>query len=327
MRTLLQIGLMTLGLATAHIAHAQDENETTLPSTNNDNSTIEIPSSEGPVAGLEEGTLATKWIRGSANCLRNTDPAIQVHAYNANLYILRQNKCVNYEAPFMYLILGAKKAFMIDTGATRSATSFPIQKTVEAILSERYGDERPSIELVVAHSHAHGDHVAGDAQFSGKPYTTLVGTSVSAVKRFFGITQWPTEAVTYDLGGRVLDVMPLPGHESSHLAFYDRQTGLLFTGDSLYPGRLYVADWSAYRTSVGRLVTYMAEKTVSHVLGAHIELSTTPGKDYPIGSTFHEFEHDLPLTFETLELLNKRLLALGPIPKYDVQADFIIYPN
>lgn len=311
MRRLFQISLLALGLS-GSLAFAQNQR---LPA-------------EGPVLGLEAGTLETKWIHGSANCLRNTDPAIQVHAYNENLMILRQNKCVNYEAPFMYLIFGSEKAILIDSGATRSASSFPIQKTVEGLLIERYGAEgRGDIELIVAHSHGHGDHIAGDIQFQGKANTTLVGTSVSAVKKFFGITQWPTEAVTYDLGGRSIDIMPLPGHESSHIAIYDQQTGLLFTGDTLYPGRLYVADWSAYRTSVGRLVTYMADKTVSHVLGAHIELSTTPGVDYPIGTTFHQNEHDLPLTFETLELLNKRLLTLGAYPKFDVQDDFIIYPN
>lgn len=283
---------------------------------------------DGPILGLEPGSLETKWIHGSANCLRNTDPAIQIHPYNENLVILRQNKCVNYEAPFMYLIFGSEKAILIDTGATRSEKTFPIQRTIEGLLVDHYGEAgRAEIELVVAHSHAHGDHTAGDVQFRGKPNTTLVGNSVAAVKKFFNIKLWPTEMVSYELGGRTIDIMPLPGHESSHIAVYDQQTGLLFTGDTLYPGRLYIADWTAYRSSIGRLVTYMAGKTINHVLGAHIELSTTSGQDYPIGSTFHQNEHDLPLTYETLELLNKRLLALGSSPKFDIQADFIIYPK
>lgn len=323
MRALLKFSLLALSLSTASAFAQNEQNLQNQPNLQNQR----MPA-EGPVIGLEPGTLETKWIHGSANCLRNTDPAIQIHHYNENLVILRQNKCVNYEGPFMYLIFGAEKAILIDTGATRSSTSFPIQKTVESLLVEHYGeDARADIELVVAHSHAHGDHVAGDTQFMGKPYTTLVGTSASSVKKFFGITSWPTSSAIYDLGGRKLQIMPIPGHESSHIAVYDEQTGLLLTGDTLYPGRLYVADWSAYRASVGRLVAFMAGKEISHVLGAHIELSTTPGVDYPIGSTFQEYEHDLPLTFETLELLNKRLLSLGSSPKYDVQADFIIYPN
>lgn len=313
MRALLKFGFMALCLsAVSTTGFAQNQRMPT----------------EGPVVGFEPGTLETKWIHGSANCLRNTDPAIQVHHYNDNLVILRQNKCVNFEAPFMYLIFGAEKAILVDSGATRSATTFPIQKTVESLLLDHYGEEgRQAITLVVAHSHGHGDHVAGDSQFAGKPGTTVVGLSANAVKRFFNIGAWPASATSYDLGGRKLQIMPIPGHEDSHIAIYDEQTGLLLTGDTLYPGRLYVQDWSTYRTSVSRLVSYMAGKNISHVLGAHIELSTTPGVDYPMGSTFQEYEHDLPLTFEHLQLLDSRLKTLGSSPKFDVQDDFIIYPN
>ena len=59
-----------------------------------------------------------------------------------------------------------------------------------------------------------------------------------------------------DLGDRVIDVIPIPGHEKSSIALYDRQTGVLLTGDTLYPGRLYVpaADFATFVESVQRLV-------------------------------------------------------------------------
>ena len=63
----------------------------------------------------------------------------------------------------------------------------------------------------------------------------MVGLSSTAVASFFGISAWPTEIVEYDLGGRIIDVIPIPGHQSAHIALYDRQTGLLLTGDTLYP--------------------------------------------------------------------------------------------
>ena len=40
-----------------------------------------------------------------------------------------------------------------------------------------------------------------------------------------------------DLGDRIIDVIPIPGHDVLSLAYYDRQTGILLTGDGLYPGR------------------------------------------------------------------------------------------
>src|SRR5258706_11744503 len=71
----------------------------------------------------------TKWISGSADCKENTDPPIQVIQYNYNTWILRENKCVNYEAPFMFLFIGHKKALLMDDGATFSEAKFPIYKT------------------------------------------------------------------------------------------------------------------------------------------------------------------------------------------------------
>ena len=57
---------------------------------------------------------------------------------------------------------------------------------------------------------------------------------MAAVSGCFGITNWPNQIAQYDLGGRVLDVVPLPGHEEAHIAVFDRDRGLLLTGDTLY---------------------------------------------------------------------------------------------
>jgi glyoxylase-like metal-dependent hydrolase (beta-lactamase superfamily II) len=55
---------------------------------------------------------------------------------------------------------------------------------------------------VVAHTHAHGDHVAGDGQFADRPATTVVGTQGESVRSSFGFAHWPGDSVTFDLGGR-----------------------------------------------------------------------------------------------------------------------------
>lgn len=51
-----------------------------------------------------------------------------------------------------------------------------------------------------------------DEQFSGRPDMVVVGRSPDAVREFFGVRAWPQEVVTFDLGGRVLEVMGCPGH-------------------------------------------------------------------------------------------------------------------
>jgi hydroxyacylglutathione hydrolase len=262
--------------------------------------------------------LAVAWMHGAADCSESTDPALQIHPYNATTYIIRQDKCRTFEAPFVYLLLGAQTALLLDTGATDDGL---LRDAVLALADER--------ALLVAHTHAHGDHVASDEQFVDRAATTVVGTGVNAVQAAFGIAPWPTGTAELDLGARVLDVLAIPGHEQSHIALYDRETGLLFTGDSLYPGLLFINDWTTYRASMRRLAEFVAAHEVTHVLGAHIEMTSTPGVNYPYGSTFQPDEHVLELDAAHVVELDAALTALGPAPPAQPVAhdDFVIDPE
>lgn len=268
--------------------------------------------------GLVAGTLQVSWRHGSANCATNADPELQVHAYNATTHILRQNKCDTFEAPFIYVLIGTQAALVLDTGATTTTT---LRDTVRGLVGTR--------PLTVAHSHAHGDHIASDARFTGQPMTTVVGTSRAAVQAAFGITTWPTTVGTLDLGGRVLDVIGIPGHEQAHIAIYDRQTGLLLTGDTLYPGLLFINDWATYRTSIARLAQFVATHPIAHVLGAHVEMTSTPKQVYPYGTTYQPAEHVLQLSATHVTELDAALTALGPTPPAQPVAhdDFVIDPQ
>lgn len=267
------------------------------------------------------GTFPTLWINGGPAC--PNEPKIQIHHYDANTVILRQSLCTNFEAPFMYLLFGEDKVLMQDTGAG----GIQIYTAVKSIIDQWLLDNgKLSIQLIVSHSHGHGDHVAGDSQFVGKPNVTMVGTSQTAVKNFFGIVNWPTDIVAYDLGGRIFDVIPIPGHQAAHIALYDRQTGLLFTGDTLYPGRLYISNFAQYRESIDRLVDFVDGKPVCWVLGTHIEMSKTPGVDFPIGSTHHPNERPLQLERHHLLELQSALHEMAGAPHYEIHDDFIIFP-
>ena len=277
--------------------------------------------------GLMTNLQDTKWIHGSANCKENTDVPIQVVKLNLNTWILRQNKCINYEAPFMFLFMGNKKALLMDTGATEDSTLFPLYATVTKLLALATKSGAPALELVVAHTHAHGDHVAGDHQFKNKPNTTIVGLGVEAVKYFFHINNWPVDNGTIDLGNREMEIIPIPGHHQTSIAIYDKQTKMLLTGDSFYPGRLYIKDWSAFAQSTQRLLGFTGNHKVSYLLGNHIEMSTSPGKDYATGTTYQPNEHALPLTIQQLSELNTALKKLGNNLGIEIHNSFIIYPK
>ena len=219
-----------------------------------------------------------KWIDGTA-C--GTDPDVQTWELTPDTFILRQSLCKTFEGPFLYLFVGSTKALLVDTGTG----GVDLRGKVMGLLGGK------ALQLVVAHSHGHGDHVNGDPAFKNQPNTTVVASGAAAVRQFFGISG--DAAAAYDLGGRVIDVLPIPGHQAAHVAYYDHETQVLLTGDTLYPGRLYIDDWASYRASVPRLVAFVdAGHPVSFVLGGHIEMPKT-GADYPFGSQVHANEHVL----------------------------------
>ncbi|HEY2549181.1 MAG TPA: MBL fold metallo-hydrolase [Streptosporangiaceae bacterium] len=167
------------------------------------------------------GDLDVRWIHGTRRG-EPADPKFQVHAYDPHTYVLRQAKAVSYEAPFLYLMFGNERALLLDTGAREQPADSPLLDIVDGLISswlER--NRRQDYQLVVAHTHGHGDHVAGDGQFAGRPLTTVVGREPAAVQEFFGFTSWPAQVTTFDLGGRVLEVTGSPGHHAAAITIYD----------------------------------------------------------------------------------------------------------
>jgi len=265
--------------------------------------------------------VATAWYAGGADCANS--PPLRVQAYNANFFILRQAACTNFEKPFLYLVFGRDRALLFDTGAGHVDVATPVDTLIRA-WQARNGVA--SVSLVVAHSHAHGDHVAGDSQFVHRPNTVVVGRDTGAVRSFFGIRRWPVDSGSIDLGGRVMDVLPIPGHQPASIAVYDRRTGILLTGDTFYPGRLYVRDTAAFATSVKRLADFVRHHEVSHLLGAHVENARTPFRDYPQGTVDQPDEHDLDLGRAQLFELDSVVQVMRGRMTRTVLKDLTVWP-
>ena len=271
--------------------------------------------------GVRPGVLPAAWNVSGPQC--PAKPEFQVHEYNPDLYILRESGCSNYEKPFLYLIFGKDKVMMLDTGAGKTDVAEVVKSVIDRWLAR---NKRESIPLIVAHTHGHGDHISGDDVMKALPQTTVIAPTVAAVQAFFGFQKWPEDFRTYDLGGRVLDVIAIPGHEASSIAIYDRQTGVLFTGDTLYPGRIYVADGIEFLRSVQRLVDFTRGKIVAHVLGTHIEQTRTPYLDYPIRTVYQPEEHPLELSRGHLLELNEAVQGMYKMHRFALR-DFTIWPK
>jgi glyoxylase-like metal-dependent hydrolase (beta-lactamase superfamily II) len=252
--------------------------------------------------------------------------------------VFRQPLCTNFEGPFLYLLLGHDKALLLDSGTSASNMAIPVLAEVDEY-RRRHGLD--GYELVVAHTHSHGDHVGGDRYFAGRRHVTVVGHQPDEVAEFFGLDRqttesveerrWPDTAARFDLGERVLDVLPLPGHDAAHILVYDPKERLLLTGDTLYPGRLYIDDWAQFRASAKRLSDFAASHDVRYVLGAHIELKRDrnpdgTASDFEMGASAHPNEHTLVLAPDEPTKLWKLVEAQGETPRRQAHENFILFP-
>jgi hydroxyacylglutathione hydrolase len=237
--------------------------------------------------------MDVKWNEGAEDCSKTAQPPLQVHRYNEVTFILRENPCATYEAPFMYLLVGSARALLIDSGDVSDPRAIPLARTVRSLLPPG------NFPLLIVHTHGHLDHRLGDGQFAGAAGVEVIGTSLQEVTHGLHLADWPNRTATIDLGGRTIDVIPTPGHYPSEVSYYDRATGLFFSGDFFLPGRLLIADAAADLASARRVAQFIADRPVSYVLGGHIELDQA-------GRTFlgvHDHPNERPLQLSKEDLL------------------------
>lgn len=276
---------------------------------------------KGERARTADPLAGVRWIHGSPPG-GPADPRVQVLRLDDDTFILRQSKDLNYEGPFLFLLCGTERALLLDTGAVPDGG---VRETVDILLSGRSAADAPGYRLVVAHTHGHGDHVAGDGQFTGRADTTVVAALQADVREYFGFTDWPAQIVGFDLGARRLEITGSPGHQDAAITVYDERTGLLLTGDTVYPGRLYVRDMPAFTASLDRLAEFTATRRISHVLGCHIEMTTRPDRDYPLGCRYQPDEPPLQVTLDRLLAVRDAAHQVKDRPGVHKFGDFAIY--
>lgn len=142
---------------------------------------------------------------------------------------------------------------------------------------------------------------------------------------FFGFVNWPVDVVRFDLGGRTLDLTGIPGHQKASIAVYDPWTGILFTGDSMMPGRLYVENMAAFSDSLARLVSFSDQRHVTHVFGCHVEMTRTPGRDYYPGCRYQPDEVAPGMTPAQLRAVEAAVASVADRPGVHTFDDVIVY--
>ncbi len=272
------------------------------------------------VDGDTSSIFADRWNAG----VEKNEPPLQIQAYDPNTFVIRQSLRTNFEAPFMYLLFGSDSALLIDTGAG----GIDLRAFIDAQIAMHEKKIGKTLGLTVMHSHAHGDHVAADDQFQDRPNTRVIGTEPEAVAAFFNISNWPNEIASFNLGDRILDVIPTPGHHDSHVMVFDHFTGILFSGDVIYPGRLYFRcnNIREYKTSIDRVANFANTNTINWVMGAHIELAQTPGESYGSNDRVRTNERLLELPSSVISNIQVGVDKMLHMPRVETYDNFILFP-
>jgi glyoxylase-like metal-dependent hydrolase (beta-lactamase superfamily II) len=277
--------------------------------------------------GPAPGSIRFRWIHGSVAAALNRDPRVQVQGYNEDTFILRENICVNFEAPFMYLLLGNERALLIDTGATANPNYFPLRATVDAVL-KRWCTARKLADIpltVVLTSPEDDVQNLGYSQFVDRPNTTLAPLTLEGTKTFYGLTNsWPNENAKIDLGGRIITVIPTPGAHKDGLTFYDPYNDFLHTGELIGPARIMIANERDFIASIAKLKSFAEKNPVKWIMGGQVEMSTTPGLDYIRRKTYRPSERALQLEPSVLDDLHTYAAKIVGRSEAIVRAEYIL---
>jgi hydroxyacylglutathione hydrolase len=192
-----------------------------------------------------------------------------VQNIGANTYAIGEPRY--YQANYAYLIVGERRALLFDAGSgTRDITGIVTRLT--------------SLPVTVMPSHLHYDHTGGIAPFTSIAMIDLPDTRADVTNgrltpgRYeylgmidglappsFSVTEWVKPGSSIDLGGRVLQVLHVPGHTRSSVALYDAATHRLFAGDFIYPTTLYAflpgASLAEYRATARKLLAALPADT------------------------------------------------------------------
>lgn len=194
--------------------------------------------------------------------------------------IIAINEPYHAQGVFAYLIFGSEKTLLLDTGMGICSIKPVVEKFVKNMN-----------DLIVLNTHTHFDHIGSNSYFN----EILIPENDVAVRRAetgylheeilpeitddqfyfpypegyehndFYIPGFNYKTVKneslIDLGDRILQIIETPGHSADSIVVFDSTNRLLFTGDTYYPGRLFLlnndSQLEQYVNTMDKLCSYV----------------------------------------------------------------------
>ena len=118
-----------------------------------------------------------------------------------------------------------------------------------------------------------------------------------------------------------------PGHNEAAITFHDAYTELMLTADTVYPGRLYVQDWPAFRATIDSADRVRGDPSGESCVGLphrddHDAWSRLPIRTLTVSSPD---EPPLEMTVDQLREIRRAIGEIGDQPGRYVYPEFVIY--
>lgn len=147
-----------------------------------------------------------------------------------------------------FLLAGTEKALLIDTGASSSDA-----RAIAETLTD--------LPVILVNTHGDGDHTAGNGCFSSFYITEADYTGCGMAAKYPNSTMISlTDGDIFDLGGRTISVIAIPGHTLGSVALLDNENRMLFSGDSVQTEHIFMFGIhrapEVFAESLAKLMTY-----------------------------------------------------------------------
>lgn len=176
----------------------------------------------------------------------------RIHTLDECTWLIEEEADCNV---YMYLLAGKERAVLLDTGYG----TIPLDTIIPSLTN---------LPVTVLCTHGHFDHIGGNGYFSRimmhKSDRELYHQHRLEIRKIAPNAIAPESAIelewfeypfVLDLGGRTLEVFPVPGHTKGCVAVLDVERRQLFTGDTCCKAAVLLnfdhsADLATYRSSI-----------------------------------------------------------------------------
>ena len=211
----------------------------------------------------------------------------ETKALGEGVSLIRELHVASWLKCNIWHIRGRDRDLIVDTGMGLR----PLKTEIPAIT------ERPLTAII---THSHFDHSGGLHEFDCRcghaseaetmhaptGHNTVADTGFVRAETFSALPYKDFDYRTYmvkpaplsglldegdvvDLGDRVFHVLHLPGHSPGSIALYERETGLLFSGDVIYDGALLDNLFHSSPVQLAHSLRRLKELPVATVHGGH----------------------------------------------------------